>query len=170
MRHPQGVFCSRGLLFSSCSHTPSQKKTEQSEMKGQEVSGWWERSCGAAHEPAKVAEGNRDLVHRVVWFPTVNSWGCVGTGHERGREMAFISLLEKIKVPSATPSPPLPHPREGRGTSGTPRTKPAPGMAESGRTLQKSSAGRCGTAFSWGMQLILFPQGKKQQTNSTDLV
>lgn len=69
--------------------------------------------------------------------------------------MGFTNLLEKIKVPSDSPSAPLPHPREGRGT---PRAKPARGMAQSRRSLQKASAGRCGNAF---IAVNFIPLGEK---------
>lgn len=49
-----------------------------------------------------MAGRNRDLVQRVVWSLTVNSWGHAGTGHRKEREMAFMRLLEKIKVLSDT--------------------------------------------------------------------
>lgn len=78
--------------------------------------------------------------------------------------MAFMSLLGKIKVPSDIPSPPLPHPSEGRGM---PRAKPARGMAESRRSLWKASAGRCGNAF---IAVNFIPLGEKTSKQTAQIL
>ena len=112
LRHPRGVvFCSRDLLFSFCNRKKP-PKPEQSEMQGQEVFQRQERRCRATDQAAKVAGGN--LVHRVFWSPSANSWGHVSAGHRKEREIAFRSLLEKTKALPDTPILcPIPERAEG---------------------------------------------------------
>lgn len=78
--------------------------------------------------------------------------------------MAFMSLLEKIKVLPDTPSPPLPHPREGRGML---RVKPAHGMAESRWSLQKAPAERCGNVF---IAVNFIPLGEKTSKQTAQIL